>query len=116
MNQPSQSINAKDFAAHILSRYRNAIDQYGKIKSFEPDPYEENTLKVAWLQEWAKVAKPYVEGNLDQFQSNLNKFYGGEMVCAGLLFAPAIGAFYPGDPVSAYTNAYACLLYTSRCV
>ena len=111
MHQTSETLNAKAFAAHILNRYKNAIDQYGKIKSFEPDPFEENTLKVAWLQEWAKVAKPYAEGNLEQFQNNLNKFYGGEMVCAGLLFAPAIGAFYPGDPVSAYTNAYAISIY-----
>ncbi len=28
------------------------------------------------------------------------------MVCAGLLYAPAIGAFYPGNPAKAYQEAY----------
>ncbi|MEP7266233.1 MAG: ADP-ribosylglycohydrolase family protein [Saprospiraceae bacterium] len=111
IKQNTKTLTAKGFAEAILSRYQNAIDQYSKIKSFDPEPYEDNTLKVAWLQEWAKVAKPYVENDIVKFNKNLNKFYGGEMVCAGLLIAPAIGAFYPGDPEAAYNNMYEIGIY-----
>jgi ADP-ribosylglycohydrolase len=105
-SQNSKDLKAKDFANKILETYQTSIDNYGKIKSFEPEPFEENTLKVAWLQEWAKVSKPYVAGNLDEFQTALNRFYGGEMVCAGLLYAPGIGVFFPGDPNRAYDEMY----------
>ena len=104
--QKSKDLKAKDFANKILETYQSSIENYSKIKSFDPEPFEENTLKVAWLQEWAKVSKPYVTGNLDKFQSALNKFYGGEMVCAGLLYAPSIGVFFPGDPNRAYAEMY----------
>ncbi len=43
--------------------------------------------------------------------SALNRFYGGEMVCAGLLFAPTLGAYYPGEPEAAYRNTFAVDVY-----
>lgn len=104
--QKSIDLNANDFAAEILAEYQNAIDHYKEIDSFEPEPFEENTLHVAWLQEWAKVAKPYNENNLDGYSVAMSKFYGGEMVCAGLLYAPAIGIFYPNDAKKAYDEMY----------
>jgi ADP-ribosylglycohydrolase len=109
--QKSRNLLPKDFANKILDTYKNALENYGKIESFDPAPYEENTLRVAWLQEWAKVSKPYVEGNIDEFQIALSKFYGGEMVCAGLLYAPAIGAFYPGDAEKAYNEMFKLSIY-----
>lgn len=104
--QDRKELSSKDFANEILNRYTKAIDHYKEIDSFEPEPYEENTLRVAWLQEWAKVAKPYTENNLDGYGNALGKFYGGEMVCAGLLYAPAFGVFYPSNPEMAYAEAY----------
>lgn len=104
--QKTTTLNANDFAAEILAVYQKAIDRYKEIDSFEPEPYEENTLHVAWLQEWAKVAKPFNENNLDAYSVAMSKFYGGEMVCAGLLYAPAIGVFYPGDAKRAYDEMY----------
>ncbi|AWV99736.1 ADP-ribosylglycohydrolase family protein [Arcticibacterium luteifluviistationis] len=104
--QKTTTLNANDFASEILAVYQKAIDRYKEIDSFEPEPYEENTLHVAWLQEWAKVAKPFNENNLDAYSVAMSKFYGGEMVCAGLLYAPAIGVFYPGDANRAYDEMY----------
>jgi ADP-ribosylglycohydrolase len=104
--QKSLDLKANDFAAEILAEYQKAIDHYKEIDSFEPEPFEENTLHVAWLQEWAKVAKPYNENNLDGYSVAMSKFYGGEMVCAGLLYAPAIGIFYPNDAKKAYDEMY----------
>jgi ADP-ribosylglycohydrolase len=106
INQRSKELDARSFSQKILTNYQEAIDNYKKIKSFDPEPFEENTLKVAWLQEWAKVAKPFVENKPEAFHDALNKFYGGEMVCAGLLYSPAIGAFYPEQPELAYSNTH----------
>jgi ADP-ribosylglycohydrolase len=106
LNQSSKELNARSFSQKILTNYQEAIDNYKKIKSFDPEPFEENTLKVAWLQEWAKVAKPFVENKPEAFHDALSKFYGGEMVCAGLLYSPAIGAFYPENPELAYSNTH----------
>jgi hypothetical protein len=104
--QSSLSLNANDFAGEILTYYKEAIANYKKIDSFEPEPFEENTLHVAWLQEWAKVAKPFNENDLNAYAIAMSKFYGGEMVCAGLLYAPAIGVFYPGNPELAYKEMF----------
>jgi ADP-ribosylglycohydrolase len=105
-NQKSKELDARSFCQKILKNYQEAIDGYKKIESFDPEPFEENTLKVAWLQEWAKVAKPFVDNNEVAFHDAMSKFYGGEMVCAGLLYAPALGAFYPEQPELAYTNTH----------
>ncbi|MDA0315332.1 MAG: ADP-ribosylglycohydrolase family protein, partial [Bacteroidetes bacterium] len=51
-------------------------------------------------------ASPYLENNLGGYADSLSKFYGGEMVCAGLLYAPTLGAFFPGNPMKAYQEAY----------
>jgi hypothetical protein len=104
--QRELSLSANDFAGEILMYYKDAIGNYKKIDSFEPEPFEENTLHVAWLQEWAKVAKPFNEKDLNGYAVAMSKFYGGEMVCAGLLYAPAIGVFYPGNPGRAYNEMF----------
>jgi ADP-ribosylglycohydrolase len=109
--QTSNTLNGKDFAEEIITAYKAAIDNYKNIDSFDPEPYEENTLRVAWLQEWAKASKPYVENDLDGFAEAMSKFYGGEMVCAGLLYAPAIGVFYPNQPELAYNEMYKLGIY-----
>ncbi len=110
-DQTSQELDARTFAQKILQNYSSAIDNYKKIESFEPEPFEDNTLRVAWLQEWAKVAKPFVDHNPEQFHDALSKFYGGEMVCAGLLYAPAIGVFYPQNPELAYQNTHSISIF-----
>jgi ADP-ribosylglycohydrolase len=106
LKQKTPTLQPKDFAKAILNQYNESIENYAKIKSYSPEPYEENTLRVAWLQEWAKVASPFVRGEMEEFQYALSKFYGGEMVCAGLLYAPAVGAFYPEDPQKAYQEMF----------
>ena len=58
-NQDSKKLDARSFSQNILKNYQNAIDNYQKINSFDPEPFEQNTLKVAWLQEWAKVAREF---------------------------------------------------------
>lgn len=99
-------LDARSFAQLITNHYlddtQNALD----VRSFDPEPLERELRRMTWLQEWAKVAKPYYEGDLDAYSYALNRFYGGEMACAGMLYAPMIGAYYPGHSERAYTEGY----------
>lgn len=99
-------LKAHDFGEFIVKRYQSDIDNFKKIESFSPEPYEENILRMSWLQEWALVAQPFIKKDFIGYNNALNRFYGGEMVCGGMLYAPAVGAFYPKDPLKAYTENY----------
>jgi hypothetical protein len=94
------------FARHIVDEYKQQIENLKNTSGFDPEPYEENLMKVAWLQEWAIVAKPFAENDLQGYAKSLQKFYGGEMTCAGMLYSPILAVAAPGDPVSAYDGAY----------
>lgn len=100
------SLNAKDFANYLVKTYLTDMAQVKKTDAFDPEPIEKNIRKMAWLQEWAKVAKPYAENDMDKYSFAVSKFYGGEMVCAGMLYAPILGAYYPANPDRAYREAY----------
>jgi hypothetical protein len=99
-------LNSSDFGNFIVNRYKKDLDNFKKIESFSPEPYEENSRRLAWLQEWALVAQPFVKKDYIGYNNALNRFYGGEMVCGGMLYAPAIGAFYPKNPQKAYSENY----------
>ncbi|CAH0996140.1 hypothetical protein EMA8858_02270 [Emticicia aquatica] len=102
----NSDLKADDFGSFIVQKYKSDIDNFKKIDDFSPEPYEENSRKMAWLQEWAIVAKPFVDKNYIAYQNALSRFYGGEMVCGGMLYAPAIGVFYPVNPLKAYKETY----------
>lgn len=100
------STQAKDFAKYLLDAYEAEIVQLKSTESFDPEPFDRQLRQMAWLQEWAGVAKPFMEGDAEKYAYALNRFYGGEMTCAGMLYAPAIGAFYPAMPLKAYKEGY----------
>ncbi len=106
LSQNQTELDSKDFAKHILKTYKGYVDEFSEIKGIDPEPFEAAALKMGWLNEWAKVSQPFIDENLIAYSDSLNKFYGGEMVCAGLLYAPAIGAYFPGNPEKAYQEAY----------
>lgn len=109
--QNPNSLDSKDFAQFILDRFSEYVKEIKSIDGVNPKEIDQATLKSTWLQEWAKVSQPYITGNIDGYADSLSKFYGGEMVCAGLLYAPAIGAFYPANPEKAYQEAYKLSIY-----
>jgi len=111
LSQEDSNLNAQDFAKHILSQYERYQAEYKLITDTLPESFNSINLKLGWLQEWAKVSVPFLENNLIGYADSLGKFYGGEMVCAGLLYAPAIGSYFPGDPKQAYRQAYALSIY-----
>ncbi len=106
LSQKSESLEPKDFASHIFKTFEGSLTKLNNTEGTEVEPFENALQEANWLSEWAKVAAPYRDANLGGYADSLSKFYGGEMVCAGLLYAPAIGAFYPGNPEKAYQEAY----------
>jgi len=109
---PSSELKAKDFATHLSQRFANEIDHLRQLTIDDPAPaLIAGVMRLQWLEEWERVARAYLGGDLDEYANALNRFYGGEMVCAGLLFAPALGAYYPGDPEAAYRNTFAVDIY-----
>ncbi len=94
------------FADHLIGQYQAEIKALKNTEGFDPEPYEEGLMRMAWLQEWAKVAKPYRDKDMVGYADALSKFYGGEMTCAGMLYSPVVGACVPGKPVLAYEQAY----------
>jgi hypothetical protein len=111
LTQKSDELDAKDFAKQILTTYESYTKEFKEIKSTDPEPFESVSLKLGWLQEWAKVSQPFIDDNLVGYADSLGKFYGGEMVCAGLLYAPALGSYFPGNPEKAYQEAYKLSFY-----
>lgn len=106
LGQNTESLDSKAFASHILKTYEGSLAKLKSTEGTDVEPFENALQEANWLSEWSKVASPYQENNLGGYADSLSKFYGGEMVCAGLLYAPTLGAFFPGDPMKAYQEAY----------
>lgn len=102
----SKKLDARAFAQFITDEYLRELKALKATDGFDPAPYEAAQRRVQWLQEWALTAKPFAENDLLAYNDAVSKFYGGEMVCAGLLYAPVVGGFFPGDPALAYDEAF----------
>lgn len=107
----SGNLNARQFAQHLVNQYKSDIEKLKNTESYSPEPFEDGARRMAWLQEWAQVARPYATQDHLAYTDALSRFYGGEMVCAGLLYAPAVGAFYPENPHEAYQQMYKVSLF-----
>ncbi|MEM7571888.1 MAG: ADP-ribosylglycohydrolase family protein [Bacteroidota bacterium] len=99
------------FAEYVTAAYVQELEALKAIESLEPEPYTEQIQRFVWLQEWARITRAYSSGDIDAYRNSLSRFYGGEMACAGMLYAPMIGAFYPGRPEIAYTQMYELALF-----
>mgnify|MGYP005811429079 CR=1 FL=1 len=106
VGEAGHELDAKRFSQNILQHFDQSMSQLTPSDSLDSLVLEKKTLPILWLHEWQKAARPFVQGNLVDYQDQLSTFYGGEMVCAGLLYAPAIGAFFPKNPEKAYSEAF----------
>jgi ADP-ribosylglycohydrolase len=111
LSQKTLELSPTDFCHTILDQQNADIENFKKINSKEAEPFEENSLKVAWLQEWAKVSRAYLSGSVSIYADALSLFYGGEMVCGGQLYSPILASFYPGNPSKAYSESYKLSLF-----
>jgi hypothetical protein len=101
------TLEAEGLARLLSRRFSREIEEIRGLGVDDPAPaLIRGVMRMQWLQEWNGVARAYLTGDIDVFTQALDRFYGGEMVCAGLLFSPTLGAYYPGDPKGAYVNAF----------
>lgn len=105
MSRFPNTMNVGKFASFITAYYEEVAAglEAEKIAS-DPDVLSGRLEQVDWIREWARVALAY-EDSPEAYQNALNRFYGGEMSCAGMLYSPMFGLITP-DPETAYTQAY----------
>ena len=104
-------LDAARFSEFLNTRYASSVDELRQSDGLEPEPLEDAMRRVTWLQEWTRVTRAYADGDLDGYRNALSRFYGGEVSCAGMLYAPVVGAAFPGRPEKAYSAAYGIGLF-----
>ena len=93
------------FAATISEFYRGAASGFRDEAILERTEALDSTLeKVDWIREWARVSQAYLEGP-EVYARTRDRFYGGEMSCAGMLYTPVLGLL-GSQPEEAYLLAY----------
>lgn len=101
----SPDLNAKHFAKFITDYYKSIASKLGDKEILaSPDALDARLEKVDWIKEWARVALAYQNSTEDYLEAQ-NRFYGGEMSCAGMLYTPMFGLLEP-NPEIAYLMAY----------
>ncbi len=101
----ASSPNADNFAAFITDYYISLIPvSNANLDLVHPDSLDTQIEKLDWIKEWARVAMAYKKGS-KEYQKAINRFYGGEMSCAGMLYAPMFGLL-ASNTEKAYSTAY----------
>ena len=98
-------LTTENFLKFILGYYDSLTrDLNRRTDILHPDSLTEQLQRVDWIREWARVALAYHDGP-EVLDAARNRFYGGEMSCAGQLYTPVFGLIAP-TPDSAYALAY----------
>jgi len=101
----SPNLNAKNFTKFIIDYYKSIASKLGDKEILaSPDALDTRLEKVDWIKEWARVALAYQKSTEDYLEAQ-NRFYGGELSCAGMLYTPVFGLLEP-NPEIAYLTAY----------
>lgn len=105
-----QELSRANFAEYIVTYYATLTKALAdKNLQRSTDALDEQMEKIDWIKEWARVAMAYNKDNTSYFQAQ-NRFYGGEMSCAGQLYSPMIGLI-SNSPLEAYQKAYDLSLF-----
>ena len=101
----SGNLNVDHFAKMIVNYYQSGVKSLANPElASSPDQLDDAILQIDWMKEWARVALAYQKSGIE-FERAKNRFYGGEMSCAGMLYTPMFGLIAP-HPDSAYTLGY----------
>jgi hypothetical protein len=104
------AINPDNFSQYIIEYYQNLTKSLAnKDIQTSTDLLDTQIEKIDWIKEWARVAIAYKKDNQDYLKAQ-NRFYGGEMSCAGQLYSPMIGLITK-SPLEAYQKAYDLSLF-----
>lgn len=99
-----------NFSEFIIEYYNNLTKTLAnKDIQKSTDILDTQVEKIDWIKEWARVALAYKEDS-NSYSHALNRFYGGEMSCAGQLYTPMIG-LTAKTPLEAYQKAYNLSLF-----
>ncbi|NHF60720.1 ADP-ribosylglycohydrolase family protein [Flavobacteriaceae bacterium TP-CH-4] len=103
-------LNARNFSGFISDHYQTVVKTLGDEEVLtDTEALDERIEKMEWIKEWARVAMGYQESQT-AYQKALNRFYGGEMSCAGQLYTPMFGLL-AHNPEEAYDIAYEHTLF-----
>jgi len=98
--------NPRGFATFINQAQEQYFKELQAIQDNDLDAYVDGTQQLLWLKEWVAVGQAYLDGDIDRYARALDRFYGGDLACAGLLYSPVVGTAFPGAPEIAYTTSY----------
>lgn len=110
LSNDKRNIDATTFSKFISDYYQSEV-----LLLKEPsiltstDSLDLRMEKIDWIKEWARVALAYQIGPV-AYQEAQNRFYGGEMSCAGMLYTPMFG-LVTTEPEEAYSLAYQHTLF-----
>ncbi len=74
ITQRQDSLNPQEFAKHIIDVYQSQISEVGKSSEYEK--INRAFAQATWLIEWVKVAKPFLNNNLIEYNEKLSRFMG----------------------------------------
>ncbi|MGS0526222.1 hypothetical protein ACU8V7_14690 [Zobellia nedashkovskayae] len=110
LSQNKGNLNASNFANFITEYYgllTKAISDSGSVP--DTDFLDTQIEKIDWIKEWARVSMAY-QKDTETYLKAMNRFYGGEMSCAGQLYTPMLG-LASNTPEKAYELAYEHALF-----
>ncbi|WP_289037115.1 ADP-ribosylglycohydrolase family protein [uncultured Zobellia sp.] len=105
-----ENLSATNFANFITDYYASltkTISDNGAVP--ETDFLDTQIEKIDWIKEWARVSMAY-QKDTEAYLKAMNRFYGGEMSCAGQLYTPMFGLI-SNNPEDAYNLAYEHTLF-----
>jgi fructan beta-fructosidase len=103
-------ITPDNFTDFIIGYYNNLTNALAnKAIQSNTDALDAQIEKIEWIKEWVRVAMAYQKDNNTYSQAQ-NRFYGGEMSCAGQLYSPMVGLIAK-TPLEAYQKAYDLSLF-----
>ena len=102
-----QNFDAEAFASHILNFYEDQVKELDQ----ETNNIDLAQRKVDWIVEWADVSEAYLSNDINTYNLALSKFYGGDLLCAGMLYSPIFGLPYAGQPLEAYKKGVEMALF-----
>jgi hypothetical protein len=89
--QSKNDLSSNNFADFITRYYQSEVEKLGAGEALsDPDALDDSMQKVDWIKEWARVSLAFKKG-MEDYSIAQNRFYGGEMSCAGMLYSPMIG-------------------------
>lgn len=90
-----EKLSGLAFSEFTTDYYNQLTSELSELEQAEKiSEFDHQIERIDWIKEWAVVADGYQKG-LPAYNVALHQFYGGEMSCAGMLYAPMIGLVSP---------------------